>query len=147
MNKIIVTGRMTRPLETRVTPNGDKVSRIVLAVPRPFRVDGKEVCDFLPVIAWKQLSSLIEGKVDKASRLLVEGRMQIRNYEGKDGNQRWAAEIIAERIEMLDRKKRDIAPQETTATAMPQETTNREAEKDNGVKNFDFSALGNTAPF
>ena len=60
--------------------------------------------DFIPVVIWGKQAETCGNSLTKGQRALVEGRLQIRSYDGKDGNKRWVTEVIADRFEFIERK-------------------------------------------
>ena len=106
MNKIVIMGRCTKDPEVRYTPSQKVVTSFVLAVDRPFTNEqGKRDADFIPVVTWGKVAELVGNSCAKGHRLLVEGRLQIRNFEGKDGSKRYVAEVIANSVEFIERKE------------------------------------------
>lgn len=107
MNRIILLGRLTKDPEVRITPNEKTVCTFSMAVDRPFvGKDGKREADFIPIQTWNKTAELIGNSVSKGQRLLVEGRLQIRSYDGKDGNRHYMTEVIADRVEFIERKEK-----------------------------------------
>lgn len=105
MNKVFLLGRLARDPEVRTTQTGKIVASFTVAVNRFGGGDSqKDSADFIPVIAWEKLGENCGNMLSKGQRVMVEGHMQVRNYEGKDGQKRWVTEVIAERAEFLDRK-------------------------------------------
>lgn len=105
MNRIIVLGRLVRDPEVRYTPNGRVVCQFTLAVDRPFtNQDGQREADFIPVVIWGKQAETCGNSLQKGHRALVEGRLQIRTYEDKQGTSRLVAEIIADRFEFIEKK-------------------------------------------
>lgn len=106
MNKIVVLGRLTKDPEVRYTPSQKVVCSFTLAVDRDFKnpETGEREADFIPVVVWGKTAELCGNSLAKGHRLLVEGRLQIRNFDGKDGNRRWVSEIVASRIEFVERR-------------------------------------------
>ena len=102
MNKIILCGRMVRDPEFRVTPSEKSICTFTLAVDRPFSTE-KEA-DFINIVVWGKAAELCGNSLAKGQRLLVEGRLQIRNYVAKDGNKRYVTEVIANSVEFVERK-------------------------------------------
>ena len=94
MNKIILLGRLTRDPEIRYTQTGACVAQFTLAVDRPYTKDGSREADFISCVTWGKTSETIGNYVHKGQRLLVEGRLQIRSYDAKDGSKRWVTEVI-----------------------------------------------------
>lgn len=106
MNKITLLGRLTKDPEIRYTPSQKVVASIVLAVDRPFTgADGKKEADFIPVVIWGKPAELVGISCAKGHRLLVEGRLQIRNFDAKDGTKHWVTEVVANNIEFIERKE------------------------------------------
>jgi len=105
MNKIVVLGRLTRDPEVRYTPSQKVVCSFTLAVDRPFlNQQGQREADFIPVVVWGKAAELCGNSLAKGHRLLVEGRLQIRNFDAKDGTKHWVTEIIAANVEFIERK-------------------------------------------
>lgn len=101
MNKVILVGRLTRDPEIRFTQTGKAVASFSIAVDSGFG-DNKRA-DFIPIVVWDKLAEVCGKNLTKGRRILVEGRLQIRDYE-KDGQKRRAAEVVAQNIEFLDYK-------------------------------------------
>lgn len=105
MNKVILMGRLTKDLEVRYTQTGKVVTQFALAVDRPFKdADGNKETDFIPVVLWGKIAELVGNSCQKGHRLLVDGRLQIRSYDAKDGTKRWVTEVIANSVEFIERK-------------------------------------------
>ncbi len=119
MNKAVIMGRMTKDPEIRSTESGKTVAQFTLAVDRPFTNEqGKRDADFIPVVVWGKGAELIGNSCAKGHRLLVEGRIQIRNFDAKDGTKHWVTEIIANNFEFIERKEqpKDMASMGTDVT-------------------------------
>lgn len=102
MNRIVITGRITKDLELKKTPSGKSVCSFTLAVKRGF--DRKET-DFINCVVWNaQAESLVKYQ-RKGSQLAVDGTLQIDKYQDKDGNNRQRVYVQTNNIEFLDSKK------------------------------------------
>ena len=101
MNRVTILGRLVKDPETSYVPSGKCVTKITLAVDRP----GKKEADFIPVIFWDKTAELVGNSCSKGHRLLVEGRLQIRSYDGKDGQKKWVTEVIANSMEFIEKKQ------------------------------------------
>lgn len=101
MNKVFLLGRLVRDPEVKTTQSGKVVTQFTLAVDR----FGSKDADFINIVAWEKLGEACGNNLSKGQRCLAEGKLQIRSYEGKDGQKRWVTEIIAQTVEFLDRKK------------------------------------------
>ena len=105
MNRIILLGRLTRDPEVRYTTTGKVVCQFTLAVDRPFaNQEGQREADFIPIIIWGKQAETCGNSLTKGQRVLVEGRLQIRSYDAKDGSKRWVTEVIADRFEFIERR-------------------------------------------
>lgn len=105
MNKFIGVGRLCQDVEVRYTQSGKCVSNFTIAINRPKTQDGKQEADFIPVVAWNKLAETCGNYIGKGSKVLVEGRVQVRSYEANDGTKKRVTEVIAESVEFLDSKK------------------------------------------
>ncbi|MEG0797732.1 MAG: single-stranded DNA-binding protein [Acidaminococcaceae bacterium] len=105
MNKVILMGRLTRDPEARYTQSGKAVTQFTLAVDRPFsNQEGQREADFINIVVWGKIAELCGNSLTKGQRALVEGRLQIRSYEAKEGGKRWVTEVIANSVEFIERK-------------------------------------------
>ena len=108
MNKVLLTGRLTKDPELRYTPSGTPVCRFNLAVSRP---SAEGDADFVPCTAWGKTAENLAQYMRKGGLLAVEGRIQVSTYE-KDGKRRWDIHVVAGRIEFMGNKRQDDAPEE-----------------------------------
>jgi single-strand DNA-binding protein len=105
LNRIIIMGRLVRDPELRSTPNGVPVTSFTLAVDRDRKDEsGNRVTDFIDVTVWKQTAEFVCKYFGKGRMAVVEGRLQIREYKDKEGNNRRAAEIVAHSVYFADSK-------------------------------------------
>jgi len=107
LNRVILMGRLTRDPELRHTQNGIAVASFTLAVDRDFgSKDGQEKqTDFIDIVAWRNTAEFVSRYFNKGRMAVVEGRLQIRPWEDKDGNKRRNAEIVADNIYFADSKR------------------------------------------
>ena len=108
LNKVLLIGNLTRPPELRYTPSGTAVADLRLAVNRNYSTQSgekrEEVC-FLTVVVWGKQAESCGEYLDKGSGIFVEGRLQTRDWEGKDGQKRTVTEVVAERVQFMSRTK------------------------------------------
>lgn len=118
MNTVVLIGRLTRDPELRYVPNGQPVASFTLAVDRPYSTEtGRGAADFIPVVAWRKSAELISTHLSKGRLVAVEGRLHIRSFKAQDGRKQRAVEVVANRIQFLDRKKNKDAPTEEQQTS------------------------------
>ena len=98
LNHITIMGRLTRDPELRRTGSGVAVASFTVAVDRDFggRDGGERETDFIDCVAWRQTGEFVSKYFTKGSMIVVSGRLQIRNWNDKDGNKRRTAEVVAE---------------------------------------------------
>ncbi|PKK39851.1 Single-stranded DNA-binding protein [Clostridiaceae bacterium JG1575] len=103
MNKVTLIGRLTKDPELRYTPgNGTAVTTLTLAVDRRTNKDGQREADFIPVVIWGKQAESTAQYITKGKLLGVAGRIQVRNYEAKDGTRRYVTEVVAEEVQFLE---------------------------------------------
>jgi len=110
LNVIVLIGRLTRDPELRYTPGGTAVCSFSLAVDRRFtNQQGERETDFIDIVVWRQQAESVAQHLTKGRKVAVQGRLQIRNFEDRDGNKRKAAEVVADDVRFLDSPRRDGA--------------------------------------
>ncbi len=105
LNRIVLIGRLTKDPELRFTPNGHAVCSFTLAVDRPYvGQDGNRETDFINIVVWNKLGENCAQYLAKGKMAAVDGRLQIRSYEGNDGQRRYVTEVIADNVRFLTPK-------------------------------------------
>ena len=105
LNCAIIMGRLTADPELRTTGNGTSVTSFSVAVERSYARAGEErQTDFINVVAWRQQAEFITRYFRKGSMIAIQGSIQTRNYEDKNGNKRTAVEIVADRASFCGSK-------------------------------------------
>lgn len=106
MNKILLTGRLTKDPELRTTTSGLAVASFSIAVNRTFKnKEGNYDADFFNVSVFGKQAGNVSKYCFKGSQVGVEGRLQSRSYDAQDGTKRYVTDIIADRVEFLGSKK------------------------------------------
>lgn len=121
MNKVFLVGNLARDPEVRYTQTGKAVASFSIAVNRfsGSAGSGQSTADFIPIVAWDKLAEICGNNLIKGRKILVEGRMQVRNYEGKDGMKRYVTEVIAQNIEFMDSRQSRPADEPGMPAAAP----------------------------
>jgi single-strand DNA-binding protein len=102
MNVVMLIGRLTRDPELRYTQSGMAVCNFTLAVDRPFTSQsGEREADFIDIVVWNKPAENVSKFMSKGRQVAVEGRLQIRSYDGNDGQRHWRTEVVANRVEFL----------------------------------------------
>lgn len=109
LNKVITMGRITKDIELRRTGSGVAVASFSIAVDRDFgkNEQGEKETDFFDCVAWRQTAEFVSKYFGKGRMIVVDGRLQTRNWTDKDGNKRKAVEIVADNVYFGDSKKQD----------------------------------------
>lgn len=108
MNKVIITGNLTKDPEKRTTQQGTSVTSFTVAVQRRFKnQDGNYDADFINCVAWRGTADFVANYFKKGSRIGVVGSIQTRSYEDNSGNKRYVTEVIADEVEFEGGKKQD----------------------------------------
>lgn len=107
-NVVILTGRLTADPELKTTPNGISVTTFSIAVSRRYRAGEENTADFINIVAWRQTAEFITKYFRKGSMIGIEGSIQTRRYEDKEGKNRTVFEVVASSAQFVE-SKRDSA--------------------------------------
>jgi len=116
MNRVLLTGRLTRDPELRTTASGKAVTTFSIATHQ--YVGGKELSDFHSVVAWNRLAETCGKYLGKGQLVAVEGRIATRSWDDASNQRHWKTEIVAGSVEMLSRARKADYPGETAAEAL-----------------------------
>jgi single-strand DNA-binding protein len=114
LNKAMIIGNLGRDPEMRYTPSGQAVTQFTVAVNHSHKDasgEWKEETEWFRVVAWGPLAERTAENLRKGRKVYVEGRLQTRNWEDKDGQKRYTTELIASAVTALDRPREDGAPE------------------------------------
>ena len=106
MNKVFLSGNLTKDAEVRYSPSGKAYAKMGIAVRRPFSKD-KDAVDFFNLTAFNKTAEFCGRYMLKGTRVLVEGSIQNSNYENKDGAKVYAVDVIVDNIEFAGSKRQD----------------------------------------
>ncbi len=105
LNTAIIMGRLVADPELRTTPNGLSVTSFTVAVDRRFARNNEErQADYIDIVAWRQTADFVTRFFRKGSMIAVQGSIQTRTYEDKNGNKRKAVEIVADQVSFCGSK-------------------------------------------
>ncbi len=123
LNKIILIGRLVRDPELRYTPaEGIAVTNFTLAVDRPFANQrGERETDFIKIVVWRKLAETCANNLSKGRLVAVDGHLQIRSYEDREGIKRIAADVVARDVRFLDSRKDGYADADNSYDAFSSE--------------------------
>ncbi|HHW5057042.1 TPA: single-stranded DNA-binding protein [Staphylococcus aureus] len=105
LNRTVLVGRLTKDPELRSTPNGVNIGTFTLAVNRTFtNAQGERETDFINVVVFKKQAENVKNYLSKGSLAGVDGRLQTRSYENKDGQRVFVTEVVADSVQFLEPK-------------------------------------------
>ena len=110
INRVVLTGRLTKDVELRATPSGANVASFTVAVDgfgRDQNNNPVNQASFINCVAWNTQAKFISTYCKKGSLVALEGRLQTRSYDRKDGTKAYVTEVIADRVE-------NLSPRDTT---------------------------------
>jgi single-strand DNA-binding protein len=120
MNKVLLTGRLTRDPEMRSLASGKNVTTFTVAS-NEFIGGGKEKAEYHPIVAWDRLAEIAGRYLGKGQQVAIEGRLQTRSWDDDKGARHWKTEIVAAHVEMLSgRKKKDYEAQQAADSLVAQ---------------------------
>ena len=115
LNRIILIGRLTADPEARFTVDGTPMTKFTLAVNR-FQKEGvSQGTDLIDIVTWRKLAEISGQYLKKGALALIEGRIQIRTYEDKAGIRKWATEVVARNMQMLESASKEKAVHDAPA--------------------------------
>ncbi|HCU8275451.1 TPA: single-stranded DNA-binding protein [Staphylococcus aureus] len=145
LNRTILVGRLTRDPELRTTQSGLNVASFTLAVNRTFtNAQGEREADFINVIVFKKQAENVNKYLSKGSLAGVDGRLQTRNYENKEGQRVYVTEVVADSIQFLEPKninnnQQDLYQQQAQQTRGQSQNPYNKPVKDNPFANANGS--------
>ncbi|MCE4992990.1 single-stranded DNA-binding protein [Staphylococcus haemolyticus] len=105
LNRAILVGRLTKDPEFRTTPNGVNVATFTLAVNRTFtNANGEREADFINVVVFRKQADNVNNYLSKGQLAGVDGRIQSRSYENKEGQRVFVTEVVADSVQFLEPK-------------------------------------------
>lgn len=106
LNVIAIVGRLVADPELRTTPAGHSVCSFRIACDRSYVQQGQErQADFIDIVAWRQQADFVSKYFQKGSMIAIDGSLQTRQYQDKNGNNRTAVEVVANNISFAGAKR------------------------------------------
>lgn len=128
INRVVLTGRLTKDVNLRYTQSGVAVGSFTLAVNRQFTTkDGEREVDFINTVIWRKAAENFAKFTGKGALVAVEGRLQTRRYEDKDGKYVYVTEVVVDNFSLLESKieadkRRAENEQQQPSNKQPQQT-------------------------
>ena len=133
LNTVALMGRLTADPELRYTTSNIPVTSFTIAVDRAFKNGEERQTDFINIVAWRQRAEFASKYFRKGQLIAVDGSIQTRRYQDKDGNNRTAFEVVANNLHFAERRDSSASPIASEASAPAPSFSNTEAD--------DFSSL------
>ena len=98
LNNVTLCGRLTAKPELKTPPNGKNVTSFSVAVDRDFKNNGEKQTDFINIVAWGNTADFVCRNFDKGKQIIIQGRIEARNYTTNNGEKRYITEVIANNV-------------------------------------------------
>ena len=108
LNRIVLVGSLTADPETRFSMDGMSMCKFTLSVSS---YQGAKKADQINIVAWRKLAEICGQILKKGSLALIEGRIQVRSYEDKDGQRKWVTEVVASNMQKVDARSKQTLPE------------------------------------
>lgn len=106
LNRVILMGRITQELELKTTASGISVTSFSIAVDRNYVKQGEQrQTDFINIVCWRQQAEFVCRYFGKGSMIAIEGQLQTRTYQAKDGSNRYVTEVVADSVSFTGEKR------------------------------------------
>ncbi|ANU69948.1 single-stranded DNA-binding protein [Erysipelotrichaceae bacterium I46] len=127
INRVVLVGRLTKDPVLRKTANGASVVSFTVACTRRFKQEGHPEADFINTVAWNKTADSVSQYTHKGSLVGVEGRIQTRSYDDKDGKRVYVTEVVADSVQFLESKSAAASN-----AYVPEQGSNQGYQSDNG---------------
>lgn len=136
INRVVLVGRITKNPDLRKTQSGTSVVSFTIACNRRVPSQGQDA-DFINCVAWNKTADFMTQYVKKGALLGVEGRIQTRSYDDKDGKRVYVTEVVADSVQFLESKKQAESVQNESYTA-PVMQNNEYADYESDIETDDL---------
>ena len=128
LNNVTLMGRLVADPELRTTTTGKSVANFTIAVDRSYSKNGNKETDFINIVAWENTADFVSKHFGKGSMIAIQGSIQTRNYEDKNGNKRTAFEVVAKEVSFCGGKN-ETSPAPAQASAPTYQATEPDFEE------------------
>ena len=148
INRVVLVGRLTRDPELRTTGSGISVATFTLAVDRQFtNSQGERGADFVSCVIWRKSAENFCNFTSKGSLVGIDGRIQTRSYDNKDGQRVYVTEVVVDRVQFLDSRNSgnsmNVSTDETNNVS-PADFQESEPQKETNVSDDVFADFGSS---
>lgn len=135
INRVVLVGRLTKELDLRFTGNGTAVASFTVAVNRQFtNQKGDREADFINCVIWRKPAENMAQYTRKGSLVGLEGRLQTRSYDDKDGKRVYVTEVVVDSFSLLDPK------QASSDTSVSQQTNTHQRNQSTTTNNYETNS-------
>ena len=127
INRVVLVGRLTKDPVLRKTANGVSVVSFTVACTRRYKQEGQPDADFINTVAWNKTADIVQQYTHKGSLVGVEGRIQTRSFDDKDGKRVYVTEVVADSVQFLESKSAAASN-----AYVPEQGSNQGYQSDNG---------------
>ena len=127
INRVVLVGRLTKDPVLRKTANGASIVSFTVECTRRFKQEGQPDADFINTVAWNKTADIVHQYTHKGSLVGVEGRIQTRSYDDKDGKRVYVTEVVADSVQFLESKSAAASN-----AYVPEQGSNQGYQSDNG---------------
>ena len=147
MNRVFLIGRLTKDLELRKTTNGTSVTSFTVAISRRVGSGQEPQTDFINCVAWNKTAENMVQYLHKGSQVGVEGRIQSRSYDNKDGQKVYVTEVVADNVEFLGSRNDNQRVEYETQAYQPEPSYNNQPEFEESFTLDAFDPSSEDLPF
>lgn len=135
INKVILIGNLGADPETKTTSGGNTVANFTVATSESWKDresgEKRESTEWHRIVIWGKLAEICGEYLRKGSKVYLEGRLQTRKWQDRDGNDRWTTEVVAKQMQMLDgRPGQSSAQDQRSAQSQPPEQSQPDLDDD-----------------
>ncbi len=127
LNVVVLTGRLTADPELKTTASGTSVCSFSIAVDRRYKSGEERQADFINIVTWRASAEFVSKYFKKGQMIAIEGSIQTRRYQDKEGKNRTAFEVVANNVQFADFARRDGAEGGAIPAAAPASFSNADA--------------------
>ena len=131
-NLVVLTGRLTADPELKYTPNNIPVTSFSIAVSRRYKAGEETQADFINIVAWQKTAEFVTKYFSKGSMIGIEGSIQTRRYQDKEGKNRTVFEVVANNVQFVESKRDGAASTGEAPASFSNASANEFVEIDNG---------------
>lgn len=146
LNRVVLVGRLTKDPELRVSQSNVAVASFNLAVNRPFTSkDGERGADFISCVVFRKQAENVSQYLKKGSLCGIDGRIQTRNYENKDGQRVYVTEVVCESVQFLE-PKNSVQQTNNNSVSYKQAYGNNQPQQTRGTRPVEDNPFENSGP-